>query len=262
MTCKNCNNNLRTDYSFCPDCGAKVIRKRITVKSLIFDFFERYFNLDNTLLATLKDIIIKPQAVCGGYISGLRKKYLDPVSLLAISLTLSGIIMFLMKKVAWKYIDFGAIGYAQTSSGGAGTQKIMEATMEYSSFIYFFYIPIIACSSFVVFNKKQYNFPEHAVIATYSLTCFSIITTVYAFFALLISPQFYIDTAVLYIVIMIGFCLYVSYKNSGDTKKSLVWRIPVFLFLVFIGYIGISVLTLGLLFITGDLSVQDFIPKN
>ncbi|MCF7568510.1 hypothetical protein L3X37_09050 [Sabulilitoribacter arenilitoris] len=48
MNCRNCNNTLRTDFSFCPDCGSKIIRNRLTPKSLTYDFLERYFNLDNT----------------------------------------------------------------------------------------------------------------------------------------------------------------------------------------------------------------------
>ncbi len=45
MICKNCENSLQTDYSFCPDCGAKVIRNRLTIKNLLSDFIERYFNV-------------------------------------------------------------------------------------------------------------------------------------------------------------------------------------------------------------------------
>ncbi|MCB4808165.1 DUF3667 domain-containing protein [Tamlana sp. 62-3] len=262
MICKNCNNTLRTDYSFCPNCGAKVIRNRITAKSLTFDFFERYFNLDNTLFKTLWHMIIKPQDVCGGYISGLRKKYLNPVSILAISLTVSGLIMFLMKKFAWEHIDFSNIGYAQTSSGASGTEKIMSKTMEYSSFVYFLYIPIIAFASFVAFNYKKYNFAEHVVSAIYTLTSFSLITAIYAIITLLINPQLYMSTAMIYIVFMIVFCIYVSYKNSENNLKSLFWRIPLFLLIVMIGYIGTSVLTVAILFLTGELSPQDFVPKN
>ncbi len=262
MNCKNCNSTLRTDYSYCPNCGAKVVRKRITNKSLIYDFLERYFNLDNTFFKTISHMIIKPQEVCGGYIAGLRKKYLNPVSMLAIALTASGFTIFLMKKVGWEDIDFSKISYAQTSTGGAGTEKIMSATMEYSSLIYFLYIPIIAIASYLSFNKKEYNLAEHIVSSIYALTSFSIISTVYASILLFFSPQFYIDTALIYVVLMILFCLYVSYKNAPYAVKFLIWRIPLFLFLVFIGYLGISIFSFVLLFITGDISVQDFIPAK
>ncbi len=261
MTCRNCNNTLRTDFSYCPDCGSKIIRNRLTPKSLIYDVIERYFNLDNTFLKTLWHMIIKPEDVCGGYISGIRKKYLNPVSMLAISLTLSGFVIFLTKKLAWSDIDFSKISYAQTSSGGAGTEKIMSATMEYGSLLFLFYIPILAFASFVFFNKKQYNFAEHTVTAIYALTSFGIIGSIYAIPALFISPQFYFETALLYSLVMVLFCIYVSYKNSKDSIKSLFWRIPMFLFIFLIGYMGVSLLTFLGLFITGEISVQDFMPQ-
>lgn len=262
MHCKNCNNSLRTDFSYCPDCGSKVIRNRLTVKNLIYDFLERYFNLDNTLLQTLWHMIIKPEAVCGGYISGIRKKYLNPVSMLAISLTLSGFILFLMKKVAWKYIDFSKISYAQTSSGSAGTEKIMASTMEYSSLLFLLYIPILAFASYLFFNKKNYNLAEHTISAIYALTSFSILGFAYTLTALLISPQFYLDMALIYLLIIVLFCVYVAYKNSMDNLKSLFWRIPLFLMIFFIGYMGVSMATVVVLFITGEVSIQDFVPKK
>lgn len=261
MICKNCSNNLRTDFSYCPDCGSKIVRNRLTPKSLTYDFLERYFNLDNTFLNTIWHMIIKPENVCGGYISGLRKKYLNPVSMLAISLTLSGFVLFLMKKIAWTSIDFSKISYAQTSSGGVGTEKIMSATMEYSSLLFLFYIPVLAFASYLFFNKKQYNFAEHVVTSIYSLTTFSIIGAVYAITALLINPQFYIEAALIYSLIMILFCVYVAYKNSKNGIGSLFWRIPLFLLIFFIGYMGISFMIIIALFLTGEISIQDLLPK-
>ena len=143
MNCKNCDDKLRTGFSYCPNCGSKVVRNRLTTKSLAYDFLERYFNLDNTFLNTIWHMVIKPENVCGGYIYGLRKKYLNPVSMLAISLTLSGFILFLMKKIAWSSINFSKISYVKTSSGGVGTEKNMSSTMEYSSLLFLFYILII-----------------------------------------------------------------------------------------------------------------------
>lgn len=262
MNCKNCNNSLRTDYSFCPNCGSKVIRNRLTAKSLTYDFIERYFNLDNTFIKTLWHMLKKPELVSGGYISGIRKKYLNPISMLAISLTLSGFIIFLMKKIAWKGIDFSKISYAQTGSGGAGTEKIMSSAMEYGSLLFLFYIPILACASYFIFNKKQYNYAEHTVTSIYALTSFSIISSVYAIMALIINPQFYLEAVLAYSFVMVMYCAYVSFRNSQNSLKSLFWRLPLFLFVFVIGYFGISLATVLILFVTGEVSIQDFMPSK
>ena len=98
MTCKNCDARLRTDFLYCPACGAKVIRNRITVKNLWVDFLERYFNLDNTFIRTFVHLFTKPEVVIEGYLQGIRRKYLNPISYIGIALTLSGIIVFLMAR--------------------------------------------------------------------------------------------------------------------------------------------------------------------
>ncbi len=94
MTCKNCDARLRTDYLYCPACGAKVIRNRITIKNLWTDFLERYFNLDNTFIRTLVHLTTKPEVVIEGYLQGIRRKYLNPISYMGIAITLSGLIVF------------------------------------------------------------------------------------------------------------------------------------------------------------------------
>lgn len=99
MNCKNCANSLQTDYSFCPDCGAKVIRNRLTIKNLLSDITERYFNLDNTFLRTFLHLFTKPDVVINGYVNGTRRKYLNPISYFGIALMLAGFLMFFMRKV-------------------------------------------------------------------------------------------------------------------------------------------------------------------
>ena len=72
MFCKNCERQLRTDFRFCPDCGAKIIRNRITLKNLWGDVVERVFNIDNTFLKTFGHLFSKPEVVIEGYIEGTR----------------------------------------------------------------------------------------------------------------------------------------------------------------------------------------------
>lgn len=258
MQCKNCGNSLRTDYSYCPNCGAKVIRNRITIKNLWFDVVERYFNVDNSLLRTLKDMILGPELVCKGYISGIRKKYLNPISLLAISLTLSGIILFLMKNVAWDTIDFSTMPFSE----GVESEKIMAITMEYSSLLFLFYIPLLAICGFLLFNKENYNLSEHVIIAMYALATFSIITFPYSLMTLLVVPQTYLDFSLYYSLIMVIYCLYVSYRNSSSGVIQLIWRAPIYTILFLFGFMGVSLLFNIVLLLTGVLSPEDMLPKN
>lgn len=185
MQCKNCGYTLRTDYSFCPDCGARVVRKRITFKNLWFDLIERYFNVDNTFLRTFIHLFIKPAEVIGGYIEGVRKRYMNPISYFTIALTLGGIVLFLMKKDLIEISQMAQFsqgaydGFNDEVGKNPGMQEglnLTETLFEYQNLFYILTIPLLVLTSRTVFwNKNKYNFSEHFVINIYGYSHISIV---------------------------------------------------------------------------------------
>lgn len=91
MQCQNCSTIITQNGNYCPNCGAKVIRNRITMRNLITDFSEEFLSFDNKFLKTFIDLFKKPEVVIGGYISGVRKKYVNAISYFAIALTITGL---------------------------------------------------------------------------------------------------------------------------------------------------------------------------
>ncbi|WP_255535075.1 DUF3667 domain-containing protein [Cellulophaga sp. E16_2] len=73
MECKNCTLTLEENHNFCADCGAKVVRNRLTIKNLFGDFAQRYLNIDNTFIRTFGKLFVAPEIVILGYINGVRK---------------------------------------------------------------------------------------------------------------------------------------------------------------------------------------------
>ncbi len=180
MHCKNCENTLRTDYSYCPDCGAKVIRNRITVKNLWYDAVERFFNIDNTFLKTFLALFTRPEDVIGGYIDGVRKKYLNPISYFTIAVTLGALFVFLIRSVFPEAMDFSQNAMIEPTDPRYNAniemgKKINDAIFEYQNLFYVLMIPLLSLiSKIVFFNKKTYNFSEHFVINIYGYAQMSI----------------------------------------------------------------------------------------
>jgi len=181
MNCKNCENTLRTDYSFCPDCGAKVIRNRITVKNLWYDAVERFFNVDNTFLITFKHLFTRPEKVIVGYITGVRKKFLNPISYFTIAVTLGGLFVFLNKQFfpeamnyAFNSVDVETLSEADKMGQEIG-KKIQAYLFDYQNLFYILMLPFLALiSRLVFFNKKEFNLSEHFVINIYGYSQMSI----------------------------------------------------------------------------------------
>jgi len=161
MNCKNCNLPLRTDYSFCSNCGAKIIRNRLTLKNLWYDLTERYFNVDNTFLKTLRHLFSKPEVVIGGYVDGIRKKYLNPISYYAIAITLSGLLFFLLKEF---FSDQMNMDWMMPEAAENPNEEIFDNTAKFQTVISLASIPVYALFSKLMFLKnKSYNYTEHII---------------------------------------------------------------------------------------------------
>ena len=261
MKCKNCQFALRTDYSFCPSCGAKVIHERITFKGLFHDFLERYFNVDNTLFRTMRHMFTQPETVILGYLDGIRRKYLNPASLLAIALTLSGISLFIMKKYAWENIDFDT--FNNGSLNPEVNERMAAANMELSNFIFLAYVPIIAFAGFSTFNVRRLSFVEHLITCIYILGSWSITLFFIATPAMLLIPDNYLTVSLLSILAMALFSLYVYWRiNASFSIGTKLGRSILFLFLFTFGFFGTSMVTMIINILTGVISLQDFIPVS
>ena len=179
-TCVNCEQFIALDQRFCSHCGGKRIYNKLTWRNLLEDFVDRFFNLENSFLKTFVAMFRQPEDVIGGYINGMRKKYLPAFSYFAIAITLSGFYSFILK--GWFLQEFIS---AQSSFYGADmasvqmemTETVTNTMMEYQSIYMFLSIPIMALISKLVFwNYKNYNLVEHFVIYLYTYSHISIIS--------------------------------------------------------------------------------------
>lgn len=247
MNCKNCEKPLRTDYSFCSDCGAKIIRNRITLKNLWFDFTERFFNLDNTFIKTFKHLFSRPDEVIVGYINGVRKKYLNPISYLTIAITLGGLFVYIHNEFFPNAMDFQFL-YADESSlsdaeklGQVFQKKINTYLFKYQSLFYLAMLPLLALISKLVFiDKKQFNISEHFVINIYSYAQMSIIIN--AFYILILwNSQLIYYASIVNLFFQIGFFTWVFYKIFNLNIKQTIIKLLLFLLILTVIYIVMMV---------------------
>lgn len=256
MTCKNCEARLRTDFLYCPACGAKVIRNRITVKNLWVDFLERYFNLDNTFIRTFVHLFTKPEVVIEGYLQGIRRKYLNPISYIGIALTLSGIIVFLMARS----IDFMEFDAFETGASTVYQEKLMGFILDYNALIFLIYIPLMSISGWLCFDQKKYNFAERMIIFMYTLAHYSLFIFIPSILLLLFTPEHYITFSLIASLSMIVYSTYVIVRISGSKGMALVARVLVFYTILLILYLSSSVLIPIIMILMGEISPQDLMP--
>ncbi len=254
MQCKNCSNNLRTDYSYCPDCGAKVIRNRLTVKNLWGDVIERYFNLDNTFLKTFKHLFTQPHTVIAGYIGGIRRKYLNPISYLGISITLSGLLVFFMRRNSAE-MDMDILG---TGTSMTWQTKMWDMVLDYQAIFFVLYIPMMAISGWLNFQTQKYNFSERVVIFMYTLAQYSLAIFIPSLLILVIMPGNYMIFSFVALIFMYAYSAYVIKNVSKDKGLELWSKVIIFCVIFTLFYMSLSIIMPLILLLTGAMQIEDF----
>lgn len=253
--CKNCGLEFKTDHNYCESCGAKVIRNRLTLKNVWDDVAENVFNFDHSFWRTVVDLTLRPGQVMQSYFDGVRKRYMNPIAYIGIAITLSGIMLLLMRKVLLEGISFELPG--MPAMDPEVMSKIMQVTMDFNTFVFILYIPVIAISGWLVFNQKGFNFTEYLVAGIYILAHFSILTTPISTLILYLKPDVYMFYSLITIVLMATYALFVL--NSMD--KASILRSILFLMLFGIGYLGMGIMLNLVLLATGVLDLSEFLPK-
>ncbi|WP_283637094.1 DUF3667 domain-containing protein [Aquaticitalea lipolytica] len=233
MECKNCQSILNAQQKFCSECGGKVIHYRLTLKHITSEFSAQFLNYDNKFLKTFFHLFTKPEVVIQGYINGVRKKYINVIQYLAISLTLLGLQLFILNKF---YPDFFNAVFTDLDSYlrvyPEEQRPQMEKFMtnyytfinEYQSLIYVIGIPITALVTRLAFLKeKLFNFTEHIVLNTYITAQY----VVFSFFTYLIFAIFNLNLNVLVTLSLLLYIFYygfVFYKTHKLSVAAIILR--------------------------------------
>lgn len=260
MDCKNCKIKLLETSDYCHSCGGKVIRKRLSFKNLFEHLSETFFNYDNKLLRTFTKLFTNPEDVIMGYIKGVRKRYINPISFFGLALTLSGLSIFILRKFYLQDMDFGDPFKGMKVSEDV-FNGVFDNTLEYNSLFYSFLIPLFALISWIVFLDKKYNFTEHIIIYLYSMSLLSIIMVLVGQVILFVSPQSYFLFGILSWPFMFIYHCYILKRVFKLSALNLILKAFIALILFLVCYIGISISIFVIMLATGNINLSDFAPK-
>ncbi|TVZ57128.1 uncharacterized protein DUF3667 [Lutibacter sp. Hel_I_33_5] len=226
MNCKNCQDPLEDNAQFCDNCGAKVIKSRITFKLLIIELFTNVFGVDSKFFLTLKKMITAPHIVINEYIIGVRKKYINPFAYLAVGAALSLLVFNFfsedykriqsslnegqikkMKETAEKdlskikNLSEKELKKLQIEQNSAKTtivflEKYVNFILHNFNFVVFLFIPFYAFLSKWTY-RKPHNYGEHIVINAYLQGTSMYFSIFFFFLSLLIHPKIFAGSMIL-----------------------------------------------------------------
>jgi len=265
MNCKNCQDPLENDAQFCDNCGAKVITNRITFKFLLAELFAQ-MGLESLYFSTLKKMFTAPQDVLNEYLTGVRKRYVNPFAYLAVGAALSLLVfnffaedyMAIQSSVnKAKLIELQQVANRDLSlvsnvsavelqqlKNQQQTAKLQlqfqdqwsKLLLKYLNLITFLFLPVFALISKWTY-RKPYNYGEHIVMNAYLQGTTMYISIITFFIAMVSHPLVYTLSMLIYI-------LYYLFAFSNLYNHSIKTSI-----LKFLRFIGILILVIILLFI-------------
>lgn len=152
--CLNCNEEIAG--KFCSNCSQSASTHRFSLSHVIkHDFIHGIFHFDKGFFYTIKELFTRPGHSIREYVQGKRTKHFNYFATIILLLTIS----YFIKK--WGKIDFSDL-YDQTALSG-----VFKILKDYSKFIVFLHIPIIAFASYLLFKKSKQNYTENLVLNLY-----------------------------------------------------------------------------------------------
>ncbi|WP_262732539.1 DUF3667 domain-containing protein [Gaetbulibacter sp. NE] len=256
MNCKNCNTNLAVEQNYCFECGAKIIRNRLTLSNIFSEVKEHLFQYDNKLFQTFILLFKKPEAVINSYIDGTRKKYINVIQYFAISLTLIGIQVFLLntffEDVLFKDISFlnkFDNGVTNSSDFLKDQATIQQKVSNYQNIIYIITVPISAFATWAAHyltNYRQFNFTEHIVINLYYSSQAIIVTALLNIIFLCVGANYYVISSLISFLTIVYY-IYIFKRVIGAG----FWQTLANMLVMFFIYAIISLILLSPIIING-----------
>jgi len=250
MNCKNCHTELTEQSDFCNSCGGKVIRNRLTFKNLFEHISETFFNYDNKLLRTFIDLFKRPEVVIGGYIDGIRKRYVNPISYFGLAITLTGLYLLILNKYfpeSLDYSNFAVEGQEELQ------QRNMSFIQEYMSIVMMLYIPIYAFIAWITFiGLKKFNYTELLVVFMYWQSQ----TSIFSAITIIIAAMFGVANGIvsmIFLPIMVLYAAYVLKRLYKLTFGQMIVRTLLFVGVLGVVLVIITILMLVIMYLTGDL---------
>ncbi|PHS07177.1 MAG: hypothetical protein COA88_09280 [Kordia sp.] len=75
--CKNCEQEIKETYAFCPNCGQKA-KENLTMGVLFYNTVNNYFSVDARFFKSFIPLIFRPGYLAKKFIEGKRLLYLHP----------------------------------------------------------------------------------------------------------------------------------------------------------------------------------------
>jgi len=230
--CLNCEHP--TSGKFCSDCGQKTDTNRITFKHFIFhDILHGVWHFEKGILFTLKEAMIRPGQAALDYIAGKRIRYYNVFYFI---LLLIGLGIFIEHLYAEAQLQYSS--YTEPDTEAPSATIAMDFIENHIKFFMLLAIPVFSLNTYLLFNKRKFNYSEHIIIfgmLFLGIIVIGLIGNIMAF-AEFIKPLSFIVDVGFYFVPIATFVYLINgfYGAFGRDYSLKAFSLRVFIFIILI----------------------------
>lgn len=231
--CLNCAEPHSGNY--CSNCGQATSTTRLTVRSVLRDGLEQWFNFDSAVVRTLIDLTTRPATVCANYVSGHRKTYVSPIRYF---LVCSALMLLIHAMFGVQLEDVGS----SIAQGDTDTQKQVQSEVSalivnHLNLIQIAVVWVLAGVLRLLFRRSGRNYAEVSVFTLYIMAQGFLFSTV-LFWLIIWNPRLYVLAKWL---IHYG---YITWAAIGFFNTTLFWSACKNMVALAFNYLAITVIAL------------------
>lgn len=229
--CENCGAQLTGRY--CASCGEDNDTPRLSMKSMMGEFFGSFLSYDSGFNTTVRLLLIRPEEIIKNYVRGIRSPYYNPIRLAIIFATLNAIIV-----VQLNLFESYGLAVTGTEEQEFANRYVMDLMTRYMNFMSVGIIPFLALFNWLFYRHLKWNYAEHLLTATYLYTFVLILGVATTPFQIFFKESFTLNIVV-GLGVSVSYLVYASVRVlerdiAGAIKALLSYVLSYFLFILFV----------------------------
>lgn len=208
QACTNCGSVLLPGQAFCGACGQPAHLGRLTLHEIGHEALHALVHVDRSVLALLRDLLLRPGIVALDYVSGKRRQHFGPFAFLVVVVALATALVALT-------------GFSVVSS--SAPNRVADFLQGHVNLVFFLQVPMMALACRALAFNRRFNVAEYLVLAAYTSGLHMLV------YALLVVPGWFLlrgqpgVAAILYDIYIPFWPLYFGYA-CAQFHAPLRWR--------------------------------------
>lgn len=188
-TCADCG--TVAEGRFCPQCGQKQTRLRLSLRGWLAEVVEDQFGMDGRVPRSVGLLLTRPGRLSAEWVAGRRTRYVRPFRLYLLASLLMFGSLALSQMLHERFADVTATAVDPEQVGSlAADEAFNDIAREYAPAVLFALVPVFGLLLRTAFRRAPFSYIDHLVVALHAHAAAFVLIA----FTALLEPEIWIFT--------------------------------------------------------------------